>query len=146
MNEICLLQIWKGGSRRLDLFFTFYFTIFREYNSKNFAKVEESSNPEMPARRKTQKGLQLWVNLSSKDKISSQINDSIKSSFSWMGFDGTDVIEGSERLAEAIGDDSEAVICATGFKPGWDLFAPWKVDFQTTCSHLLIFIMEMDCM
>lgn len=39
-----------------------------------------------------------------------------------------DVTEGSERLAEAIGDDSEAVICATGFKPGWDLFAPWKVD------------------
>nr|POF16888.1 hypothetical protein CFP56_17455 [Quercus suber] len=32
-NEICLLQIWKGGSRRLDLFFSFYFTIFREYNS-----------------------------------------------------------------------------------------------------------------
>nr|POE53021.1 uncharacterized protein, chloroplastic [Quercus suber] len=129
MNEICLLQIWKGGSRRLDLFFTFYFTIFREYNSKNFAKVEESSNPEMPARRKTQKGLQLWFIL-----------------LEQMGFDGTDVIEGSERLAEAIGDDSEAVICATGFKPGWDLFAPWKVDFQTTCSHLLIFIMEMDCM
>ncbi|XP_050287743.1 uncharacterized protein At2g34460, chloroplastic [Quercus robur] len=39
-----------------------------------------------------------------------------------------DVTEGSERLAEAIGDDSEAVICATGFKPGWDLFASWKVD------------------
>ncbi|KAL3739555.1 hypothetical protein ACJRO7_020896 [Eucalyptus globulus] len=39
-----------------------------------------------------------------------------------------DVTEGSEKLAEAIGSDSEAVICATGFRPGWDLFAPWKVD------------------
>lgn len=38
-----------------------------------------------------------------------------------------DVTEGSEKLSEAIGDDSEAVICATGFRPGWDLFAPWKV-------------------
>ncbi|OWM73058.1 hypothetical protein CDL15_Pgr001172 [Punica granatum] len=39
-----------------------------------------------------------------------------------------DVTEGSDKLAEAIGDDSEAVVCATGFRPGWDLFAPWKVD------------------
>ncbi|KAJ7968910.1 NAD(P)-binding Rossmann-fold superfamily protein [Quillaja saponaria] len=39
-----------------------------------------------------------------------------------------DVTEGSVKLAEVIGDDSEAVICATGFRPGWDLFAPWKVD------------------
>ncbi|XVF27348.1 hypothetical protein REPUB_Repub14bG0099700 [Reevesia pubescens] len=39
-----------------------------------------------------------------------------------------DVTEDSAKLAEAIGDDSEAVICATGFRPGWDLFAPWKVD------------------
>ncbi|XP_038881265.1 uncharacterized protein At2g34460, chloroplastic [Benincasa hispida] len=39
-----------------------------------------------------------------------------------------DVTEGSAKLAEAIGSDSEAVICATGFRPGWDLFAPWKVD------------------
>lgn len=38
-----------------------------------------------------------------------------------------DVTEGSEKLSNAIGDDSEAVICATGFRPGWDLFAPWKV-------------------
>ncbi|XP_038679421.1 uncharacterized protein At2g34460, chloroplastic isoform X2 [Tripterygium wilfordii] len=40
----------------------------------------------------------------------------------------TDVTEGAEKLAETIGDDSQAVICATGFRPGWDLFAPWKVD------------------
>ncbi|GKU92539.1 hypothetical protein SLEP1_g6252 [Rubroshorea leprosula] len=39
-----------------------------------------------------------------------------------------DVTEGSAKLAEVIGDDSEAVVCATGFRPGWDLFAPWKVD------------------
>ncbi|XP_010540559.1 PREDICTED: uncharacterized protein At2g34460, chloroplastic isoform X1 [Tarenaya hassleriana] len=39
-----------------------------------------------------------------------------------------DVTEGSEKLAEAIGDDSDAVVCATGFRPGVDLFAPWKVD------------------
>lgn len=39
-----------------------------------------------------------------------------------------DVTEGSDKLAEAIGDDTEAVVCATGFRPGWDLLAPWKVD------------------
>ncbi|XP_061341199.1 uncharacterized protein At2g34460, chloroplastic isoform X2 [Gastrolobium bilobum] len=39
-----------------------------------------------------------------------------------------DVTDGSDKLAEAIGDDSEAVVCATGFRPGWDLLAPWKVD------------------
>ncbi|XP_050232463.1 uncharacterized protein At2g34460, chloroplastic [Mercurialis annua] len=39
-----------------------------------------------------------------------------------------DVTEGSAKLGDAIGDDSEAVICATGFRPGWDLFTPWKVD------------------
>ncbi|KAF8108895.1 hypothetical protein N665_0104s0206 [Sinapis alba] len=39
-----------------------------------------------------------------------------------------DVTEGAEKLAEAIGDDSQAVICATGFRPGFDLFAPWKTD------------------
>ncbi|KAL9687857.1 hypothetical protein QQ045_032265 [Rhodiola kirilowii] len=38
-----------------------------------------------------------------------------------------DVTEGSEKLAEVIGDDSDAVICATGFRPSWDLLAPWKV-------------------
>lgn len=38
-----------------------------------------------------------------------------------------DVTEGSDKLAEAIGDDTEAVVCATGFRPGWDLLAPWKV-------------------
>ncbi|XP_058095294.1 uncharacterized protein At2g34460, chloroplastic [Magnolia sinica] len=38
-----------------------------------------------------------------------------------------DVTEGSTKLAEAIGD-AEAVICATGFRYSWDLFAPWKVD------------------
>ncbi|KAH6790230.1 Rossmann-fold superfamily protein [Perilla frutescens var. frutescens] len=39
-----------------------------------------------------------------------------------------DVTEGAAKLAEAISDDSDAVICATGFRPSWDLFAPWKVD------------------
>ncbi|XP_010516594.1 PREDICTED: uncharacterized protein At2g34460, chloroplastic-like [Camelina sativa] len=39
-----------------------------------------------------------------------------------------DVTEGLEKLAEAIGDDSQAVICATGFRPGFDIFTPWKVD------------------
>ncbi|KAL5989987.1 hypothetical protein ACLOJK_010883 [Asimina triloba] len=36
-----------------------------------------------------------------------------------------DVTEGSTKLAEAIGD-AEAVICSTGFRFSWDLFAPWK--------------------
>lgn len=45
-----------------------------------------------------------------------------------------DVTEGSEKLAEAIGDDSHAVICATGFRPGFDLFAPWKIDNFGTVS------------
>uniref|UniRef100_A0A7N0U3G4 NAD(P)-binding domain-containing protein n=1 Tax=Kalanchoe fedtschenkoi TaxID=63787 RepID=A0A7N0U3G4_KALFE len=39
-----------------------------------------------------------------------------------------DVTEGSDKLAEVIGDDSDAVICATGFRRSWDLLAPWKVD------------------
>ncbi|KAK4857950.1 hypothetical protein QYF36_008619 [Acer negundo] len=39
-----------------------------------------------------------------------------------------DVTEGSEKLAQVMGDDSKAVICAMGFRPRWDLFAPWKVD------------------
>ncbi|CAL5412471.1 unnamed protein product [Camellia sinensis] len=39
-----------------------------------------------------------------------------------------DVTEGSTKLAEAIGADSDAVICATGFRPSLDLLAPWKVD------------------
>ncbi|KAF9672551.1 hypothetical protein SADUNF_Sadunf11G0054000 [Salix dunnii] len=38
-----------------------------------------------------------------------------------------DVTEGSDKLVQAIGD-SEAVICATGFRPGWNLFTPWKVE------------------
>lgn len=49
-----------------------------------------------------------------------------------------DVTEGSDKLAEAIGDDSEAVVCATGFRPGWDLFAPWKV--TGFCSSLVDFM------
>ncbi|GER42734.1 NAD(P)-binding Rossmann-fold superfamily protein [Striga asiatica] len=39
-----------------------------------------------------------------------------------------DVTEGPNKLADAISDDSDAVICATGFRPSWDLLAPWKVD------------------
>ncbi|GFP95329.1 uncharacterized protein at2g34460 chloroplastic [Phtheirospermum japonicum] len=39
-----------------------------------------------------------------------------------------DVTEGSTKLADAISNDSDAVICATGFRPSWDLLAPWKVD------------------
>ncbi|CAH2053074.1 unnamed protein product, partial [Thlaspi arvense] len=39
-----------------------------------------------------------------------------------------DVTEGPEKLAEVIGDDYQAVICANGFRPGFDLFAPWKTD------------------
>ncbi|AEC08977.1 hypothetical protein AtNW77_Chr2g0255131 [Arabidopsis thaliana] len=39
-----------------------------------------------------------------------------------------DVTEGPDKLAEVIGDDSQAVICATGFRPGFDIFTPWKVD------------------
>ncbi|CAH2079720.1 unnamed protein product, partial [Thlaspi arvense] len=42
--------------------------------------------------------------------------------------DPADVTEGPEKLAKAIGDDYEAVICATGFLLGFDLFAPWKTD------------------
>nr|POF10835.1 uncharacterized protein, chloroplastic [Quercus suber] len=53
-----------------------------------------------------------------------------------MGFQGTDVTEGSERLAEAIGDDSEAMICAIEFKPGWDLFAPWKNKSATVSERI----------
>lgn len=45
-----------------------------------------------------------------------------------------DVTEGSEKLAEAISDDSEAVICATGFQRTWDPLAPWKVDYYGTIN------------
>ncbi|KAI3827071.1 hypothetical protein L1987_01134 [Smallanthus sonchifolius] len=45
-----------------------------------------------------------------------------------------DVTEGSEKLANAIGDDSDAVICATGFQYSWDLLAPWKVDYYGTVN------------
>lgn len=38
-----------------------------------------------------------------------------------------DVTEGPEKLAQAIGD-ADAVVCATGFRYSWDVFAPWKVD------------------
>ncbi|KAL6991430.1 hypothetical protein U1Q18_009542 [Sarracenia purpurea var. burkii] len=58
--------------------------------------------------------------------------DKAKTSFSDgnpdIQFVNADVTEGSTKLAEAIGDDSDAVICATGFRPSWDLLAPWKVD------------------
>ncbi|XAR59322.1 hypothetical protein NMG60_11015111 [Bertholletia excelsa] len=58
--------------------------------------------------------------------------DKAKTSFSDgnpdLQFVKADVTEGSAKLAEAIGDDSEAVVCATGFRPSWDLLAPWKVD------------------
>ncbi|XP_009616616.1 uncharacterized protein At2g34460, chloroplastic [Nicotiana tomentosiformis] len=39
-----------------------------------------------------------------------------------------DVTEGSAKLTDAIGDDSDAVICATGFQPSLNLLTPWKVD------------------
>ncbi|XP_057545585.1 uncharacterized protein At2g34460, chloroplastic isoform X3 [Amaranthus tricolor] len=39
-----------------------------------------------------------------------------------------DVTENAEKLAEAISDDSEALICATGFQRSWDPLAPWKAE------------------
>lgn len=48
-----------------------------------------------------------------------------------------DVTEGSTKLADAIGDDSDAVICATGFRPSWDLLSPWKVNV-----NLLLLLMQ----
>lgn len=44
-----------------------------------------------------------------------------------------DVTEGPEKLAQAIGD-AEAVVCATGFRYSWDVFAPWKVDYFGTVN------------
>ncbi|KAG0455798.1 hypothetical protein HPP92_023586 [Vanilla planifolia] len=44
-----------------------------------------------------------------------------------------DVTQGVEKLAEAIGD-AEAVVCATGFRPSFDIFAPWKVDYFGTVN------------
>ncbi|CDP06308.1 unnamed protein product [Coffea canephora] len=57
--------------------------------------------------------------------------DKAKTTFSAnpdLQFINADVTEGSAKLADAIGDDSDAVICATGFPRSWDLLAPWKVD------------------
>ncbi|CAO2823414.1 unnamed protein product [Amaranthus hypochondriacus] len=45
-----------------------------------------------------------------------------------------DVTENAEKLAEAISDDSEALICATGFQRSWDPLAPWKVDYYGTLN------------
>ncbi|KAL2930814.1 hypothetical protein RDABS01_036224 [Bienertia sinuspersici] len=45
-----------------------------------------------------------------------------------------DVMEGSDKLVEAISDDSEALICATGFQRSWDPLAPWKVDYYGTIN------------
>lgn len=44
-----------------------------------------------------------------------------------VNFVRADVTEGPDKLAQAIGD-AEAVVCATGFRYSWDIFAPWKVD------------------
>lgn len=49
-------------------------------------------------------------------------------------FVNADVTEGSTKLAEVIGNDSDAVICATGFRPSLDLFGPWKVDNYGTVN------------
>ncbi|KMS95996.1 hypothetical protein BVRB_003120 [Beta vulgaris subsp. vulgaris] len=45
-----------------------------------------------------------------------------------------DVTDGSDKLAEAISDDSDALICATGFQRSWDPLAPWKVDYFGTVN------------
>lgn len=47
----------------------------------------------------------------------------------------SDVTEGSTKLADAIGEDSDAVICATGFRPSWDIFSPWKVVILSIFSY-----------
>lgn len=51
-----------------------------------------------------------------------------------------DVTEGSNKLAEAIGDDSDAVVCATGFRRSWDLLAPWKVSSRASFSNILLLV------
>lgn len=48
-----------------------------------------------------------------------------------------DVTEGPVKLAEVIGDDSDAVICATGFQRSWDLLAPWKVSFKSSVIQVI---------
>lgn len=52
---------------------------------------------------------------------------SIFESLGWFFQVRADVTEGPEKLAQAIGD-AEAVVCATGFRYSWDIFAPWKVN------------------
>ncbi|KAE9462041.1 hypothetical protein C3L33_06079, partial [Rhododendron williamsianum] len=58
--------------------------------------------------------------------------DKAKTSFSEgnpdLQFVKADVTEGSTKLAEAIGGDTDAVICATGFRRSLNLLTPWKVD------------------
>ncbi|CAH9076462.1 unnamed protein product [Cuscuta epithymum] len=53
---------------------------------------------------------------------------SLPSSNPDLQFVKADVTEECTKLADAIGEDSDAVICATGFRPSWDLLSPWKVD------------------
>lgn len=47
-----------------------------------------------------------------------------------------DVTEGSTKLAEAIGGDTDAVICATGFRPSLNLLAPWQVSLCTVAVNI----------
>lgn len=48
-----------------------------------------------------------------------------------------DVTEGSAKLADAIGGDSDAVICATGFQPSLNLLTPWKVGARSRVFEVL---------
>lgn len=48
-----------------------------------------------------------------------------------------DVTEGSTKLAEAIGGDTDAVICATGFRRSLNLLTPWKVSLCTVAVNKL---------
>ncbi|KAF9590067.1 hypothetical protein IFM89_030379 [Coptis chinensis] len=52
----------------------------------------------------------------------------------FLQFVKADLTEGPAKLAEAIGDDSEAVICASGFRRSWDFTQPWKVDNYGTVN------------
>lgn len=45
-----------------------------------------------------------------------------------------DVTQGADALARAMGADVDAVICATGFTPGWDPTTAWRVDRQGTVN------------
>ncbi|MED6196081.1 hypothetical protein PIB30_043938 [Stylosanthes scabra] len=96
----------------------------KKNNKKIFVAGATGSTGKRIVEQLLKKGFSVKAGVRDLDKARASLSSNNPS----LQFVKADVTEGSDKLAEAIGDDSEAVVCATGFRPGWDLLAPWKVD------------------